>query len=166
MLVQEVIFKIQNKELTIKQLAEIHKVSDRTVQSKIKKLGYSWDSKAASYKYTGETPEPKEVNFNSLFNNGKAMASKGESKSTSEIKLESEIKSNNKVSTKISKESNSERDIIDILLEGKAAPSKRVYRGFYFDSDVLSIIDSVPKNSKSELVNEALRKVFKDKGFL
>jgi hypothetical protein len=41
-----------------------------------------------------------------------------------------------------------------------------VYRGFYFDDDVLSIIDQVPKSYKSELVNEALRKVFKEKGLL
>jgi hypothetical protein len=43
--------------------------------------------------------------------------------------------------------------------------SKRVYRGFYFD-DVLRIIDRVPKSYKSELVNEALRKVFKEKGLI
>ncbi|WP_240962108.1 hypothetical protein [Priestia megaterium] len=57
-------------------------------------------------------------------------------------------------------------DAIDLLLQGPKDRSKRVYRGFYFDDDVLSIIDRVPKSYKSELVNEALRKVFKEKGLL
>lgn len=54
-------------------------------------------------------------------------------------------------------------DAIDLLLQSPKDRSKRVYRGFYFDDDVLSIIDRVPKSYKSELVNEALRKVFKEK---
>ncbi|HWL25365.1 MULTISPECIES: hypothetical protein [Priestia] len=57
-------------------------------------------------------------------------------------------------------------DAIDLLLQSPKDRSKRVYRGFYFDDDVLSIIDRVPKSYKSELVNEALRKVFKEKGLL
>ncbi|MED3886758.1 MULTISPECIES: hypothetical protein [Priestia] len=54
-------------------------------------------------------------------------------------------------------------DAIDLLLQSPKDRSKRVYRGFYFDDDVLSIIDRVPKSYKSELVNEALRKVFKER---
>ncbi len=54
-------------------------------------------------------------------------------------------------------------DAIDLLLQSPKDRSKRVYRGFYFDNDVLSIIDRVPKSYKSELVNEALRKVFKER---
>ncbi|MGZ0132638.1 hypothetical protein ACXKZH_11010 [Priestia megaterium] len=57
-------------------------------------------------------------------------------------------------------------DAIDLLLQSPKDRSKRVYRGFYFDDDVLSIIDRVPKSYKCELVNEALRKVFKEKGLL
>ncbi|MEK4719336.1 hypothetical protein ABEY63_04010 [Priestia aryabhattai] len=57
-------------------------------------------------------------------------------------------------------------DAIDLLLQSPKDRSKRVYRGFYFDDDVLSIIDRVPKSYKSELVNEALRKVFKEKELL
>ncbi|GAB1802354.1 MAG TPA: hypothetical protein VNR38_22510 [Ureibacillus sp.] len=53
-----------------------------------------------------------------------------------------------------------------MLLQNPKDRSKRVYRGFYFDDDVLRIIDRVPKSYKSELVNEALRKVFKEKGLV
>ncbi|MCM3655507.1 hypothetical protein [Metabacillus litoralis] len=76
----------------------------------------------------------------------------------------SEIKSKSK--TKSTSTSNNEMDSIDLLLAGKKAHSKRVYRGFYFDEDILNIIDRIPKSYKSQLVNEALRKIFKDKGLL
>ncbi|WP_299833681.1 hypothetical protein [uncultured Metabacillus sp.] len=80
----------------------------------------------------------------------------------------SEIKSKNKIETVSTSTStnNSKMDSIDMLLAGKKERSKKIYRGFYFDEDILNIIDRTPKNHKSELVNEALRKVFKDKGLL
>lgn len=55
-------------------------------------------------------------------------------------------------------------DNIDRLLAGKKA--KKEYRGFYLDHDIISIIDNVDNGIKSELVNECLRKVFKEKGIL
>ena len=56
-------------------------------------------------------------------------------------------------------------DALDRLFAGKQNAGRK-YRGFYFDADVLSIIDSVESGSKSEFVNEALRKVFQEKGWL
>jgi hypothetical protein len=83
---------------------------------------------------------------------GEINKSKSEIASTST----SETKSKNK--TKAST-SNDEMDSIDMLLAGKKAHFKRIYRGFYFDEDILNIIDRVPKNYKSEWVNESLRKI-------
>ncbi|MCJ7992914.1 hypothetical protein MUB15_33200 [Priestia sp. OVS21] len=88
---------------------------------------------------------------------------------TSEIEAStSNINESESTSTSFLKASTnaSKVDAIDILLQNPKDRSKRVYRGFYFDDDVLSIIDRVPKSYKSELVNEALRKVFKEKGLL
>ncbi|MED4156458.1 hypothetical protein [Priestia aryabhattai] len=76
-----------------------------------------------------------------------------------------ESESTSAISSKAST-NDSKVDAIDILLQNPKDRSKRVYRGFYFDDDVLSIIDRVPKSYKSELVNEALRRVFKEKGLL
>jgi hypothetical protein len=42
MLVNEIIPKIMAKEMPIKEQAELYNVSDRTIQMKIKKLGYEW----------------------------------------------------------------------------------------------------------------------------
>lgn len=140
------------KEMTIKELAALYNVSDRTIQSKIKKLGYEWNSKKSIYNYVGEDPEPVDIDFSTLF--GQTSKMLAEQKQT-----KSEIVASASTST-------SKVDAIDILLQNPKDRSKRVYRGFYFDDDVLSIIDRVPKSYKSELVNEALRKVFKEKGLL
>lgn len=80
----------------------------------------------------------------------------------------SSLNESESTSTSFSKASTnaSKVDSIDLLLQHPKERAKRVYPGFYFDDDVLSIIDRVPKNYKSELVNEALRKVFKEKGLL
>jgi len=152
MLVKEILNKIMLKEMTIKELAALYNVSDRTIQSKIKKLGYEWNSKKSIYNYVGEDPEPVDIDFSTLF--GQTSKMLAEQKQT-----KSEIAASASTST-------SKVDAIDILLQNPMNRSKRVYRGFYFDDDVLSIIDRVPKSYKSELVNEALRKVFKEKGLL
>jgi transcriptional antiterminator len=165
MLVSEIIHKIMTKEMTIKELAELYGVSDRTIQMKIKKLGYEWDSKQSIYNYVGKSSEPSDVDFSTLF--GKNNTSINEiNKSKSEIASTrtNEIKSKSK--SEVTSTNNDEMDSIDILLAGKKTHSKRIYRGFYFDKDILSIIDRVPKSYKSELVNESLRKIFKDKGLL
>ena len=131
---------------------------------KIKKLGYEWDSKQSIYTYVGESPEPSDVDFSTLF--GRNNISMGEiNNSKSEIASTRTSETKSKSKTKAST-SNDEMDSIDMLLAGKKTHSKRVYRGFYFDEDILNIIDRVPKNYKSELVNESLRKIFKDKGLL
>ncbi|MGE1115032.1 HTH domain-containing protein [Priestia megaterium] len=146
MLVGELINKVTNKEITIRELAKLYHVTDQTIQRKIKKLGYSWDKKKEVYKYVGKSPQPVNIDFSTLFRKKQTV--------TNDLRK-------NKVIPR-----NSSSDVIDVLLIGTKASSKRVYQGFYFDKDILSIINSVPKSYKSELINEALRKVFKEKGLL
>lgn len=58
-------------------------------------------------------------------------------------------------------------DMIDLLLNAKPATLKnRTFKGFYYDSDVLDVIDSLPAGTRSDLINEALRQVFKERGRL
>ncbi|MFP7737983.1 hypothetical protein ACLHDF_32810 [Priestia aryabhattai] len=164
MLVKEILNKIIVKEITIKELADMYNVSTRTIQLKIKKLGYEWDNKQSIYHYVGEDPEPLNLDFSTLISKNKKMLAE-QKQTNSEIASTIESKSNSTSNLKASTIA-SKVDAIDILLQNPKDRSKRVYRGFYFDDDVLSIIDRVPKSYKSELVNEALRKVFKEKGLL
>ncbi|MGW9018764.1 HTH domain-containing protein [Priestia megaterium] len=153
MLIGEMLTKVMKEEMTIKELATMHSVTTQTIQRKIKKLGYEWDKKKSIYKYTGKPPQPLDVDFSTLFRKPPTIST-----DLTQLKGKSKKKG-------ISR--NSTSDVVDVLLAGtKPQQSKRVYQGFHFDKDILSIINSVPKNYKSELINEALRKVFKEKGLL
>ncbi len=164
MLVKKMLNGIMMKEITIKELADQYGVSTRTIQSKIKKLGYEWDSKESIYRYVGEESEPLDVDFSTLISKNSKMPAE-QKLATSEVAASTSYVDESE-STSTSSSEASTVDAIDILLQHPKERSKRVYRGFYFDDDVLSIIDRVPKSYKSELVNEALRKVFKEKGLL
>jgi len=168
MLVKEILNKIMVKELTIKELADTYDVSTRTIQLKIKKLGYEWDSKQSIYRYVGEDPEPLDFDFSTLISKNSTIPveqKQADSEAAASVSYLNESESTNNSVSKAST-TTSKVDAIDLLLQSPKDRSKRVYRGFYFDDDVLSIIDRVPKSYKSELVNEALRKVFKEKGLL
>ena len=159
---------IMMKEITIKELADQYDVSTRTIQLRIKKLGYEWDSKQSIYRYVGEDPEPLNLDFSTLISKNSMMPveqKQANSEVAASVSYLNESESTSASSLKASTTA-STVDAIDILLQDPKDRSKRVYRGFYFDDDVLSIIDRVPKSYKSELVNEALRKVFKEKGLL
>ncbi|MGG0834877.1 hypothetical protein ABE112_25730 [Priestia aryabhattai] len=152
----------------MKELADRYDVSTRTIQSKIKKLGYEWDSKESIYRYVGEESEPLDVDFSTLISKNSKMPAKQQlanSEIAASVSYLNESESTNDSFEKAST-NDSKVDAIDLLLQHPKERSKQVYRGFYFDQDVLSIIDRVPKSYKSELVNEALRKVFKEKGLL
>lgn len=43
------------------------------------------------------------------------------------------------------------------LITGEDVQRNRTYRGFYFDEDVLAVIDSAKSGKKSDLINELLR---------
>ena len=164
MLVKKMLNGIMMKEITIKELADQYDVSTRTIQTKIKKLGYEWDSKQSIYRYVREDTEPLDLDFSTLISKNSTIP--GEQKlATSEVAAStSYVDESESTSTSSSKASTV--DAIDLLLQSPKDRSKRIYRGFYFDNDVLSIIERVPKSYKSELINEALRKVFKEKGLL
>ncbi|MFL0575003.1 hypothetical protein ACH0BK_28955 [Priestia megaterium] len=168
MLVKKMLNGIMMKEITIKELADQYDVSTRTIQSKIKKLGYEWDSKESIYRYIGEESEPLNVDFSTLISKNSKMPVKQKLANNEVAASVSYSNESESISARFLKAStaSSKIDAIDLLLQHPKERSKRVYRGFYFDHDVLSIIDRVPKSYKSELVNEALRKVFKEKGLL
>src|SRR6478735_10658542 len=73
MLVKKMLNGIMMKEITIKELADQYDVSTRTIQLKIKKLGYEWDSRQSIYRYVGEEPEPLDLDFSRLISKNSKM---------------------------------------------------------------------------------------------
>jgi len=102
-------------------------------------------------------------------NSDSSIDSKSNSKKKSEASASKAKASDSlsQVSASVVEDSNHEGDSIDRLLsQQERSRDNKTYRGFYMDDDVSKVIDSVGRGSKSELVNEALRKVFKEKGLL
>ncbi|MBD7971384.1 hypothetical protein [Paenibacillus gallinarum] len=185
LLVKDMIKAIENKEIKVAELAIKYGSSDRTIQTKIKKLGFEWDSKEARYNFVGSDKSVFDLAVSEVFkktitndsNNINKIISKKEIEKANN-QVASSIQENSKITpekekdiaskktskNKVKNTSGNNGDNIDRLLSGKKV--KKVYKGFYLDSDVLSIIDSVDSGIKSELVNECLRKVFKEKGLL
>lgn len=225
MLVKEMIKAISNKELKVIDLAEKYGFSDRTIQTKIKNLGFEWDSVKGEYTFTGTDESVYELAVDNVFKKKARTSSKKEAKSevekagkevagtlqnynenrpeiSNKSNIKNEVKkSNKKVSIKdndkvsenkirrpsifdgdaysdYARERNAQlarekandkaidqnSDTIDLLLSGQKP--KRTSKAFYLDHDVLQIIESVDSGVRSDLVNECLRKVFKEKGLL
>lgn len=175
MKVGEVITAIEEKELSISDLAKQFGVSDRTIQKKIKELYFVWNSKERQYKYQGneDIQSVYDIEISSLFRSNKTSKSNAAKESESENKRASKSTSCKTDSnllvdahSNMKEEVAASIDEIDLLMMGKKEKEKKYYRGFYFDPDVIEVIDRVESGSKSELVNAALRKVFKEKGLL
>lgn len=189
MLVRGMIEAISDKKLKVNDLAKKYEVSDRTIQTKIKKLGFEWDSVQGKYNFvgtdesifdkdidevfkknskttkqiTGTFPIQKRVKKNIRTAN-KEVASSIQKVNKNRPEKDSNIDSESIIRKNMKKNNKKKIDNIDRLLAGKKA--KREFRGFYLDNDVLQIIDNVDSGIKSELVNECLRKVFKEKGLI
>ncbi|HDR6295700.1 MULTISPECIES: hypothetical protein [Bacillus cereus group] len=82
---------------------------------------------------------------------------------------ESNVTSNtSKTTVKASKKTvTSDLDTIDVLLlQNQEESENRTYRGFYWDKDIISFLDGIKHGNKSDLMNEIVRTVLKDKGLL
>ncbi|MCU7713068.1 hypothetical protein OK414_29510 [Priestia sp. JV24] len=53
---------------------------------------------------------------------------------------------------------------LDKIISYKTEKHNRTYRGYYFDADIINMLESI--ENKSDFINLALRKVGKDKGLL
>ncbi|MFS0621827.1 hypothetical protein [Priestia megaterium] len=193
MLVKEMIEAIGNKELKVIDLAEKYGFSDRTIQTKIKNLGFEWDSVKGEYNFTGTDKSVYGLAIDNVFKKKARTSGKKDAKSevrkagkqvASTLQTFNEISpekvnkkvgkkedrninniANKKVSKKVTNKADKKtNDNIDLLLSGQKP--KRISKAFYLDHDVLEIIENVDSGVRSDLVNECLRKVFKEKGLL
>ena len=160
MLVKEVIQGMEAGTITGKQLAEKYVVSTRTISNKIKKLGYLYDNTNKTYTYIGDDLETTEnIDFGHLFRLNQRIYDA----TLPAPKPIKQITDKPTASKPKPKQPAPALDAIDKLLM-PATKEKRIYRGYYFDADLLHIIDK--SDNKSALINECIRAVFKQKGLL
>lgn len=175
MLVRDMIKAIANKEMKVQDLEGRYGFSDRTISTRIKNLGFKWNATEGRYDFVGTDESVYDLAIDEVFKKAirskKSPSTNSKSIAKREVKKASkEVASTVQLTPEITSDKASKKDIkntmdnIDILLSGKKA--KKEYRGYYFDADVLAVIDSVDSGIKSELINECLRKVFKEKGLL
>lgn len=156
MLVKDVIKGMEAGTITGKQLAEKYAISTRTISKKIKQLGYLYDNTNKTYTFIGDDLETAEnTDFGALFRQNIRLYADITPPVPKPIKP--------KQPAKPKKEPAPALDAIDKLLM-PATKEKRIYRGYYFDADILAIIDK--SDNKSALINECIRAVFKQKGLL
>lgn len=81
--------------------------------------------------------------------------------------VEGELLASEKESASITKSKKKRLDAIDkLLLENEDDSNKRVYRGFYWDKDIIDFVDNIKHGNKSDLLNEIVRAVLTSKGLL
>ena len=172
MLVRDVIKAMESQELTGKKLAEQYGVSPRTISKKISGLGYKYDNTGKTYSFVGDDLEAVEsLEFSSLFDPAKAVPGtvKKATAVTAKPTARKNVTTRKAVTPKAVKGTTpavspeKPLDSIDMLFLQAERP-ERVYRGYYFDQDILAVIDK--SSNKSALVNEALRVIFTAKGLL
>lgn len=80
--------------------------------------------------------------------------------------LETSINTSTITDTNTSIETSTDTDILDRLYAGIDPVDDKKEVSFYLTHDVIEVINRTKKGYRSDLVNEALRKVFKEKGWL
>lgn len=174
-------FKRQKAGEYVSEMAEAIGKTRKSVNRSLQRAGYAANARN-EWVYEGEGPEPLDQPM--LFGKGKGgpIAKKDRPKKTDDESSDDSTNtskqnasdSNSKSKTSKSRQiashstSNSTGDSIGALLQANdsKAGGGRSYRGFYLDPDIAAIIDSVKRGGRSELVNEIIRKEFKDRGLL
>lgn len=162
--VSTVISSISSGQIKVSDLASVYGKTDRTIQKYIKTLGYVWIPKGKKYLPTGDSYDS--INDSKLFTEiVESYSTVANNKPTKTVKGNSTKIINNTVDN-ANDTGISTVDSIDRILFSKSVESQRVQRAYYIDKDIASVIDTVDNKQKSNLVNECLRRIFKEKGLL
>lgn len=152
MLVKDLVNAIANKEIKVKDLAENYGTSDRTIQTKIKNLGFKWDSKERRYEFVGNDKAVLNMAIDEIFKSN--IPSKTTSNPTSKIEkqeMKKEVKQKNDKSgiKKVVKPENNK--------VGKLEKKKVTYEIDEWVHDEIRIRSIREKRNVSDIVNEILK---------
>ena len=171
-----------------KQLADIGKeltIGKEKLSKALKEAGYTF-SRRTGWTFAGTGEAPLNQAYTDFVESSGGVKKVNASIDTSEIKVSAINTTANEIKSKASgnevaseqkanafkevattSESESELDSIDLLLmQSETASNQRVYRGFYWDKDIINFLDNVKHGNKSDLMNEIVRNVLKAKGLI
>lgn len=172
MLVKDVIKGYADGSITRAELASELGVTTKTISNKIARLGYVWDKTTQAHTYQGDVSKLAEIENMDFFQYVKG---------TQSIKSNKPLEPKNKpvrafkdstpnkpqsIESKPVKAETSLNDDLKAIGAMFDVQEEKVYKGFYLDADIANVIDRVGSRSKSKVVNEALRVVFKANNLL
>lgn len=174
MLVRELIQQIENKETNAFKIGKEYGISDKTVQSRLKAKGFTYEASRKIWVYEGNSTD-KEAVF-SLKVSELLKSRQGRHKEAPKKAVEMQqglfgeetpVNAPEPIEKPQKEPLDTTADKIDSLLNDvPTEKNERLYRGFYFDTDVLEVIDGISRGNKSDLINEILRTTFKERGRL
>ena len=170
MIVKELLEGFRTKTLNREELSKQYNCSDKTITNKIKGLGFVWNRTTKEHEYKGPDGQKDErlnMDVADLFTKqmgGRKLLGEPRQSSlpVSNDSFKEPIQAQNKAQDSLS----NQLSLLDDILNNEPTRSKSIYRGYYFDPDIVRVIDSTQDGNKSRLINEALRIVFKAKGLL
>lgn len=153
------------KKKPLNEIAKEHlEIGERYARMALKSAGcYNISGKRGWY-YEGDPSVLDRPIYDFAPNKG----NKPKSKKTSKPALDPEVEKEKLKEFAVELASNhKKRDIFDTLLNPKPNTKVKPQRGFYFDPEVIDALDKyVPNKNKSEFVNEAVKRILKEKGLL
>ena len=177
MLVRDLIALLNEPHVTVESIAKPRiGVGDRRVRKALKEAGAVYVNRHG-WKFQGVEANLDRPIHDFIRSESNTKASNSVIKATNNTSasnnastkpvLEKVAASSDEAKTMFTNVSKSDIDKIDVLLgKNEAGKKDRVYRGFYFDKDIIEVIDGVKHGNKSDLVNEIVRLVLKDRGLL
>lgn len=172
MLVKDVIKGYAEGSITRAELAEKLGVTTKTISNKIARLGYTWDKSAQKHLFMLEDEKQAEIenmDFYEYVRGTQTIKASKPSEAKNGLVRASKDSTPNKPQSIESKPVKAETSLNDDLKAIGAmfdVQEEKVYKGFYLDADIANVIDRVGSRSKSKVVNEALRVVFKANNLL
>ena len=174
MLVKDVIKGYAEGSITRAELASELGVTTKTISNKIARLGYVWDKTTQAHTYQGDVSKQAEIENMDFFEYVKGTQSiksnkplEPKNKPVRASKDSTPNKPQSIESKPIKAETSLNNDLKAIgAMFDEVDDKDKVYKGFYLDADIAEVLDKVGSRSKSKVVNEALRVVFKANNLL
>lgn len=169
MLVKDVIKGYAEGSITRAELAEKLGVTTKTISNKIARLGYVWDKTTQAHTYQGDVSKLAEIENMDFFQyvkgtqsikSNKPLEAKNKPVRASKPSASKQTQSTENKLQMANNSLNDDLKAIGAMFDSVDAKDK-VYKGFYLDADIAEVLDKVGSRSKSKVVNEALRVVFK-----
>lgn len=156
MTVSEVLDAIAEGRSSTADIAERLQVSERTVQRKIKALGYKWSQQSGRHEPTGEKyqPENDDKSFIDLFPD---VVQKIAQITSDEVASASQSVSKPRKPKELT-------GVLAMYLGDNQ--NDRIQRNYYMQKDIIDVINRVPMLKRSDFINDCLRQYFKEHGIL